>query len=158
MQTCWEKNPLRAALQSRMKSWKAWCELTVYKCKPKRPTGSQDASKEGWPAGEGGDYPPLLSPCEAPSGVVQVWVVQQNRDIELLEQVQMRATKMIRGVERLSGWRKLERAGLVQLREEKTPGRSHCGTLVFKQERYWLFTQFDSVRTRQNSFKLRGDI
>ncbi|KAK4814815.1 hypothetical protein QYF61_027479 [Mycteria americana] len=55
---------------------------------------------------------------------VQFWVPQDRRGVELLERVQQRATKMIKGLEHLSYEEKL-RAGTVQHREEKAQMGSH---------------------------------
>ena len=44
---------------------------------------------------------------------IQVCVPQYRKDVKLLERVQRRATKMIRGLERLSYEESLERVGLV---------------------------------------------
>ena len=57
---------------------------------------------------------PLLSSCEAPSGV-QAWGPQRRKDVELLEQVQRRATKMTRGLEHLSYEERLRELGLCSL-------------------------------------------
>ena len=50
----------------------------------------------------------------------------------LLEQVQRRATEVIRGLEILSYEKKAEGADLIQLGEEKALGRPHCGLLVLE--------------------------
>ena len=62
---------------------------------------------------------------------VQLWGPQRKKDMDLLEQVQRRATKMIRGLEHLCYEDRL-RVGVVQLGEEKAPGRPYSSLPVPK--------------------------
>ncbi|GAB0178802.1 hypothetical protein GRJ2_000345500 [Grus japonensis] len=82
---------------------------------------------------------------------IQVWSPQHKKDMELSEWVQRRATKMIRGLEHLSG--------VVQPAEEKAPGRSYCSLPVpkgaYNKAGEGLFTRACSDRTRDNGFKLK---
>jgi len=58
-----------------------------------------------------------------------MWSLQYNRDMDLMESVQRRTTKMIQGMEHLSCEDKI-RAGAVQPGEEKALGRLESGPSV----------------------------
>ena len=83
---------------------------------------------------------------------VQAWDPQYKNDVELLEWVHRRATKMIRGLEHLSCEERLRELGLFSLEK-----RWLWGDLIavfqylnraYEQEGEWLFTRVDSDRTR----------
>ena len=84
---------------------------------------------------------------------------QYRKDVELMERVQRRATKMIRGLKHLSYEEKLRALGLISLEKRRLWGdlvvafQYLKGT--YRQEREWLITRVDSDRTRGNGLKLR---
>ena len=97
---------------------------------------------------------------------VQAWGPQYRKDVELLEQVQRRATKMIGGLEHLCYEERLRELGLFSLEE----GRLREDLIVafqylkgaYKQEGEQRreqegerFMRVDSGRTRENGFKRR---
>ena len=82
---------------------------------------------------------------------------QEGKAVDLLEQVERRATKMIRGLEHLSYEERLRERGSFSL-ERRLQGALlvafPCVRGAYKQEGEWLFTRGDSDKTRGNGFQL----
>ena len=90
---------------------------------------------------------------------IQAWGTQHKKEAELLEQVQRRATKMIRGLQHLSCEERLKELCLFSL-EKRRLWRDLTVTFqyskgAFKQEGVRLLMSVGSDRTRGNGFKLR---
>jgi len=57
-----------------------------------------------------------------PESCIQLWSLQPTEDMGLLERVQRRATKMIRGLENLPYKDRLRKLGLFSLQKRKLQG------------------------------------
>ncbi|KAK4825988.1 hypothetical protein QYF61_003750 [Mycteria americana] len=90
---------------------------------------------------------------------VQLWGPQHQKDRDLLEWVQRRATKMIRGLEHLSCEDRLRELGVFSLEKRRLWGHLIVAFQYFKgayrKDGEGLFIRECSDRTRDSGFKLK---
>ncbi|KAK4823488.1 hypothetical protein QYF61_002552, partial [Mycteria americana] len=90
---------------------------------------------------------------------VQLWDPQRKKDVDLLEQVQRRAMKMIREMEHLSYEARLRELGLFSLEKRRLRGDLVADFQypkgAYKKAGEGHFTRLCSDRTRGNGFKLK---
>ena len=90
---------------------------------------------------------------------VQLWGPQYRRDMELLERVQRRATKLSRGMEHLSYEDRLRELGLFSLEKRRLWGDLRAAFQYlqgpYKNDGERLLTSACNDRTRGNSYNLK---
>ncbi|RMB97116.1 hypothetical protein DUI87_26400 [Hirundo rustica rustica] len=106
--------------------------------------------------GEGEDSAPLLCSGETPLGTLHPALESQHRrGIDLLERVQRKDIKKIRGIEHPSHEKKLRKFGLFSLEKRKLQGDLIVAFYYLKGDEEELFTRVCSDRIKGNGFKLK---
>ncbi|GAB0190240.1 hypothetical protein GRJ2_001489300 [Grus japonensis] len=92
---------------------------------------------------------------------IHLWGPQYRRDMELLERVQRRATKLIRGLQHLSYEDRLRELGLFSLEKRRLRGDLIVAFQylkgAYRKDGEGLFIRECSDRTRGNGFKVKED-
>ncbi|PKU45246.1 hypothetical protein llap_4443 [Limosa lapponica baueri] len=90
---------------------------------------------------------------------VQRWSPQHRKDMDLLERIQRRATKMMKGMERLSYEDRLRELGLFSLEKRRLRGDLVAAfqylKVAYRKDGDKLFSSVCCDRTRDNGFKLK---
>ncbi|KFP20847.1 hypothetical protein Z169_05444, partial [Egretta garzetta] len=90
---------------------------------------------------------------------IQLWSPQHKKDMELLEQVQRRATKMIQGLEHFSYEDRLRELGLFSLEKRRLQGDLSVAFQylkgAYRKDGENLFSRASCDSTRGNGFKLK---
>ncbi|KFQ88261.1 hypothetical protein N337_03020, partial [Phoenicopterus ruber ruber] len=90
---------------------------------------------------------------------IQLWDPQYKKDMDLLEQVQRMATKMIKGLEHLSYEDRLREFGLFSLEKRRLQGYLLAAVQslkgAYKKAGEGLLTKACSDKTKGNGFKLK---